>query len=89
MLWLRSNISTYIGQILDSTIFILIIFHSSSEKFNILEGSIIIKIILSLLMTPIIYFIVVMTNKYLDGNTLAFKSDDEINDQYVEDKLSY
>jgi uncharacterized integral membrane protein (TIGR00697 family) len=72
-LWLRSNVSIYLGQIVDSAIFILIVFHASSHKFDILWGSIVIKIILALLMTPIVYLIVVTVNRYLAGNTLAFK----------------
>jgi uncharacterized integral membrane protein (TIGR00697 family) len=81
MLWLRSNISTYLGQIIDSSIFVLIIFYNSPQKFNILWGSITIKIILSLLMTPVVYLIVMRVNKYLDNNTLAFKPDEELIDQ--------
>ena len=50
-LWLRSNISTYLGQIIDSAIFVMIVFHQSHQKFNILVGSIVVKIFLSFLMT--------------------------------------
>ncbi len=74
-LWLRSNLSTYIGQVIDSTIFVMIVFHSSSHKFTILFGAIVIKIIISFLMTPIVYLIVMTTNRYLDFKTLAFKGD--------------
>ncbi len=74
-LWLRSNISTYIGQIIDSGIFVIIVFHASNQKMNILMGSITIKIILSLLMTPIVYLIVIAVNRYLESNTFAFKNE--------------
>ncbi len=73
-LWLRSNISTYLGQMLDSLIFVSIVFYSSSNKLSILAGSILIKIILSFLMTPIIYLIVIVINRYLGFDTLAFKN---------------
>lgn len=73
-LWLRSNLSTYLGQAIDSIIFVNIVFFNSSQKFNILFGSILIKIILSLLMTPMVYFIIIAVNKYLNSDTLAFKS---------------
>jgi hypothetical protein len=73
-LWLRSNIATYIGQTLDSIIFVNIVFYASNQKFDILLGSIVIKIILSFLMTPIVYMIILSVNKYLDSNTMAFKT---------------
>ena len=73
-LWIRSNVSTYLGQAIDSTIFVNIVFMHSAQKLNILFGSILIKIILSFLMTPIVYLVIFIVNKYLDSNTLAFKT---------------
>ena len=75
-LWLRSNISTYIGQTVDSIIFVSIVFHASTHKLNIIAGSIVVKIILSLLMTPIVYLIVIGVNRYLDDQSYAFKSNE-------------
>lgn len=72
-LWLRSNISTYLGQILDSAIFIAIVFYDSEQKFTIFSGSVTVKIILSFLVTPFVYLIVISVNRYLDSNTLAFR----------------
>ena len=77
LLWLRSNLSTFIGQFIDSSIFISIVFSASPHKLNILAGSILVKIIISILMTPIVYFIIIGFNKYLGSNTLAFKADAE------------
>lgn len=74
-LWLRTNISTYVGQIVDSTIFVLIIFHDSPQRFHILLGSIAVKIILSFCMTPVVYGIVMGVHRYLDYQTLAFRID--------------
>ncbi len=74
-LWLRSNISTYIGQVIDSGIFVSIVFHGSNQKMVILTGSITVKIILSFLMTPVVYLIVMGVNRYLGYNTFAFKDD--------------
>jgi len=74
-LWLRSNISTYLGQIIDSSIFVTIVFHASNQKVNILMGSITVKIILSFLMTPVVYLIVIVINRYLESNTFAFKNE--------------
>ncbi len=75
LLWLRSNISTYFGQIIDSSIFICIVFYNSNQKLTILFGSILVKIILSLCMTPIVYLIIITFNRYLEFNTLAFKDE--------------
>lgn len=72
-LWLRSNVSTILGQIVDSTIFVSIVFYASSEKLNILFGSVGIKIIISILMTPFVYLIVIGVNRYLNDETKAFK----------------
>jgi uncharacterized integral membrane protein (TIGR00697 family) len=74
-LWLRSNISIYLGQMVDSFIFVMIVFHDSDKKFTILMGAVTVKIILSLGMTPVIYLIVMMANRYLGNNTLAFKDE--------------
>lgn len=73
-LWLRSNLATYVGQSIDSLIFVMIVFAQSNQKLSILFGSIFIKIILSLLMTPMIYVIVYMVDAYLGAKTLAFKN---------------
>jgi uncharacterized integral membrane protein (TIGR00697 family) len=74
-LWLRSNISTYLGQIVDSGIFITIVFYNSDQKLAIFTGSILVKMFLSFLMTPIVYLIVITVNRYLDSNTLAFRDE--------------
>lgn len=74
-LWLRSNIATYFGQIIDSLIFVLIVFHGSEHILHILIGSFAVKIILSFLMTPVVYVIVIGVNRYLGSKTLAFKAE--------------
>jgi uncharacterized integral membrane protein (TIGR00697 family) len=77
-LWIRSNLSTYLGQSIDSILFVNIVFFNSNQKLNLLMGSIMIKVILSFLMTPLVYFIVHVVNKYLDSQTLAFKTENGI-----------
>ena len=74
-LWIRSNLSTYLGQTIDSILFVNIVFFNSNQKINLLIGSVLIKIILSFLMTPIVYLIIYAVNKYLDSNTLAFRTE--------------
>ncbi len=73
-LWLRTNTSTICGQAIDAAIFVAIVFHASAYKWNIFMGAITVKIALSLLMTPIIYLVVIVINRWLGGETLAFKA---------------
>jgi queuosine precursor transporter len=72
-LWLRSNVSTILGQIVDSSIFIWIVFYASNHKLDILLGSVSIKILISICMTPIVYLLVYGIDAYLDKNTQAFQ----------------
>ncbi|MDF1795053.1 MAG: queuosine precursor transporter [Coxiellaceae bacterium] len=72
-LWLRSNVSTICGQIIDAAIFVIIVFHASTHQWNIYVGAITVKIVLSILMTPAIYLVVIGINRWLGGNTMAFK----------------
>lgn len=74
-LWLRSNSSTYLGQAIDSIVFVTIVFYGSDHNLSIIGGSVLVKVILSSMMTPVVYFIVLFTHWYLDFNTLAFKSE--------------
>ncbi len=46
----------------------MIVFHASNQKINIFIGSITVKVILSFLMTPIVYLIVIAVNRYLESN---------------------
>lgn len=71
-LWLRSNISVYLGQTMDTFIFVNIVFYDLPQKWMILFGSLALKIFVSFLMTPVVYLIVFTVNRYLDYNTLAF-----------------
>lgn len=75
-LWLRSNISIYLGQALDSLIFVNIVFYNLPQKWHLLFGNLLVKAIVSFLMTPIVYLVIHSINRYLDFNTLAFKSGD-------------
>ncbi|MDF1761541.1 MAG: queuosine precursor transporter [Coxiellaceae bacterium] len=73
-LWLRTNASTVCGQTIDAAIFVAIVFHASTHKWNIFLGAMTVKIVLSIVMTPIIYLVVIAVNRWLRGNTLAFKA---------------
>lgn len=79
-LWLRSNVATFLGQTLDSIIFINIVFAGSNHKFNIIVGSVLVKIILSFMMTPVVYCIIFAVNKYLnlDSHSCALQQEPNI-----------
>lgn len=73
-LWLRSNVSTWIGQTIDSSIFVGLIFYHSPHVLNIFAGSVIFKIGISICMTPIVYAIVIGIHRMAGSNTLAFSA---------------
>lgn len=72
-LWLRTNVSNIASQLIDSAIFVSIVFHNTAFKLDIIGGSFVIKIIASIAMTPVVYGIVLLIDHLLDHNTLAFK----------------
>lgn len=74
-LWLRSNLSTYVGQVIDSIIFVMIVFASTDAKWSILFGSILVKLTLSLLATPMVYAIVIICNQYVRSELLLCRLD--------------
>lgn len=73
-LWLRTNISVYLGQTIDTMIFVNIFFAGFENKWQLLANILLIKIVISFLMTPIVYLIVNIVNRYLDYQTQAFAS---------------
>lgn len=76
-LWLRSNLSIYLGQVVDSAIFIAIIFYASVNKMQIFWGSVTVKIVLAACMTPVIYLLVYVVNYLLQDQTIAFSENDQ------------
>lgn len=66
-LWLRNNISTCISQLLDSVVFILIAFYGVMPVMDLIIGQWVVKIIIAVLDTPVVYGVVWM----LKGKILA------------------
>ena len=62
-LWLRNNVSTLISQFIDTLIFITIVFYGVCPLWNAIFGQYIIKVIIALLDTPIVYLAVKFLNK--------------------------
>lgn len=65
-MWMRSLVSTALGQAVDSVIFILIVFHDSTHKLDIFTGSITVKLLFSILAVPLVYLMVGSVRWYLD-----------------------
>ena len=63
-LWLRSSTSSIIGQFVDSTIFIYIVFFDYPNKLNLLYGSFVSKMIFTILAVPLVYLFVFIAKKY-------------------------
>lgn len=77
-LWLRANLATYLGQTIDTVIFVNIVFAGINQKMHIIAGALIVKLLLSVLMTPVIYLIVYLVKKYLTSGILSDKIEDNI-----------
>ncbi|TCK59500.1 queuosine precursor transporter [Seleniivibrio woodruffii] len=57
-LWLRNNLSTAMSQLLDSVIFILIAFYGTMPVVPLILGQWLIKLVIALVDTPIVYLMV-------------------------------
>ncbi len=55
-LWLRNNASTFVSQFIDTIVFITIAFYGVMPVFTLIKGQYIIKLLIALLDTPIVYF---------------------------------
>lgn len=67
-LWLRNNLSTISSQLLDSALFVIIAFYgmmSISELVMLVIGQYLVKVIIALIDTPIVYMLVyIIRNKF-------------------------
>lgn len=73
LLWFRNTASTFISQLIDSTVFILIAFGGLLEVdvlINIIIGQVIIKWIIAMVDTPVVYMV---RNVALSRNLFDFK----------------
>ena len=72
-LWLRNNASTLISQFIDTCIFITIAFYGTFPIKDAIIGQYIIKLIIALIDTPIVYLCVKIISKYtgINHNTLT------------------
>lgn len=63
-LWLRNNGSTLISQLIDSVIFMTIAFYGVFPLFEAIIGQYLIKLVIALFDTPIVYLIVHLYKKH-------------------------
>ncbi|MTI65252.1 MAG: queuosine precursor transporter [Firmicutes bacterium] len=71
-LWLRNNLSTMISQLIDTSIFIIIaFFNTGSPIFSLIIGQYIIKLIIAIIDTPIVYVLVNVIRGLLYKNTTS------------------
>ena len=57
-LWLRNNISTFLSQTLDTTIFIVIAFYGDRPLLPLIGGQLVVKWLIAVTDTPFVYLLV-------------------------------
>lgn len=67
MLWLRNNVSTGLSQGLDTVVFITIAFYGVTDLLPLMMGQLVIKWIIALLDTPVVYALVYLLRRRLDA----------------------
>lgn len=65
LLWLRNNLSTMISQFVDSTIFITIAFYGLIPLWPTILGQYLVKVIIALVDTPVVYGAVALARRYI------------------------
>ncbi len=73
-LWIRNNISTFSSQLINSTLFITIVFYNKQPILPLIIGSIFLKWMIAAFDTPLVYYGVHKINYLLKGESLAFKA---------------
>lgn len=71
-LWLRNNLSTISSQAINSLLFISIAFYGVHSVFELFLGSIVLKILIAIIDTPIVYLGVSYIDKNIGTKTLAY-----------------
>lgn len=57
-LWLRNNLSTWVSQFIDSTVFCMVAFYGVIEVWPVIWGQFVVKILVALADTPLVYLVV-------------------------------
>jgi len=58
LLWLRNNVSTFLSQTLDTVVFITAAFYGTMDLLPLIGGQLIVKWIIAMLDTPVVYALV-------------------------------
>ena len=76
-LWIRNNLSTSSAQILNAFLFMNITFYGTGLPVGkLVLGSLVLRFFLAAIDTPLVYLAVNSINKYLNGETIAYTSDE-------------
>ncbi|MBT4963854.1 MAG: queuosine precursor transporter [Francisellaceae bacterium] len=71
-LWLRNNVSTISSQMINSFLLISIAYYGTHSIIELFLGSILIKVTIAILDTPLVYLAVSYITKNIDTKTLAY-----------------
>jgi len=66
-LWLRNNLSTFASQTLDTALFITIAFYGEMPLLPLIGGQLVVKYLIAMVDTPVVYGLVYLVGKQLRG----------------------
>lgn len=75
-LWIRNNISTFTSQLLNSSLFIVLAFYGEKSVGEMVLGSVLLKWLIAMIDTPLVYLGVYLINRFLGNRTHAYDSHD-------------
>ncbi len=67
LVWLRGMIASVISQIVDTVLFITISFYGEREILHLMEGQMLTKVVLSVVLVPVLITAFVALGRWLDG----------------------
>lgn len=72
-LWIRNNLSTMTSQLINAILFMNIVFYGQGyDIVSLILGSLILRWVLALIDTPLVYILVNYIHAYLDKKTIAY-----------------
>lgn len=71
----RNNISTFSSQLVNSSLFITIAFYGEQPVLELITGSILLKWLIAVVDTPLVYFGIWVVHRKLEGKTLAYRAE--------------
>jgi uncharacterized integral membrane protein (TIGR00697 family) len=71
LVWLRGMIASVISQIVDTVLFITISFYGERDILGLMEGQMLAKVVLSIVLVPFLITGFVALGRWLDGKPVA------------------